>query len=137
MTPIDAPQPHWSRTPGIYKQFACEKVRSAQKLFAIKKMAAQGMSIKQITGAVFSSSREMADRIVPVKDTAQKHVIEHVIALSTETDNTTNNTCLPEVGFLSSSSGPCWADFSSKKSKLGTLESLFCFSVLEMEEKTF
>ena len=100
-------------------QFACDMVRSAQELFAIKKMAAQGMIIKQITEAVFSSSTEMTDRIEPVKDTAQKHVIEHVIALSTETDNTTNNTCLPEVGLLSSSSGPCWADFSSQKIETG------------------
>ena len=55
--------------------FAFEMGRSAQELFAIEKMAAQGMSIKQITEAVFASSTEMADRIVPLKDAAQKHVI--------------------------------------------------------------
>ena len=75
MTPIGAPQPHLYQIPSVYKQFACEMVRSAEELFAIEKMAALGMSIKQITEAVFSSSTEMTDRIVPVKDTVQKHVI--------------------------------------------------------------
>ena len=57
-------------------------VRSAEELFAIEKMAAQGMSIKKIAEAVFSSSTEMADRIVPLKDTGQKHVIHTHATLS-------------------------------------------------------
>ena len=39
---IHAPQPHCLQIPSVDKQFACEMVRSADELFAIEKMAAQG-----------------------------------------------------------------------------------------------
>ena len=41
------------RIPSVYKQFACEMVRSAEELFAIEKMAAQSMSIKKIAETVW------------------------------------------------------------------------------------
>ena len=46
-------------------------VRSAKELFAIEKMGAHGMGNKKIIEAVFSSSTEIADRIVSLKDTVR------------------------------------------------------------------
>ena len=47
-------------------------VRSAEEFSAIEKMTPQGTSIKKITEAFFfSTCTEMADRIVPLKDTAK------------------------------------------------------------------
>ena len=43
-----------------------------RNFFAIEKMAAQGMEIADV---IFLSSTEMADRIVPLKDTAENTVI--------------------------------------------------------------
>ena len=41
------------RIPNVHKQFECEMIRSAEELFAIEKVAPQGMSIKKITETVF------------------------------------------------------------------------------------
>ena len=60
-------------------------------------LGSAGLKLALRPKANFSSRTDVADRIVPLEDTAQKirhqHVM-HSIALSTDTDNT----CLPKMG---------------------------------------
>ena len=60
-----------SKPTGLRVFLETRMVRSAEELCAIEKMAAQSMSIKKITEAVFSSCTDKADRIVQLKDTAK------------------------------------------------------------------
>ena len=54
--------------------FTTRMVLSAQERFAIDTMATAGMGNKKITEAVFSSSTDMADHIVPLKT---RHLTRH------------------------------------------------------------
>ena len=69
-------------------------VRSAEKFFAIEKMAAQGLGSKKITEAVSSSGTDKAHHIVPRKDTAQNTSltrIRHSMALSADSTTDADN----------------------------------------------
>ena len=66
MTPIDAPQPLLPQITSVYKPFACDMVRSAEGLFAIARMAAQGLGSKKITeplGVSLSTTKRWLQRL--------------------------------------------------------------------------
>ena len=77
VTPIDALPPHVFQIPIVDKHFACEMVRSAQELFAIEKMAAQGMKIA-------NDKKEQHGEDRPHR-AAQGHSAKHVITTSFDT----------------------------------------------------
>ena len=96
VTPIDAPPPHVFQIPIVYKHFACEMVRSAQELFAIEKMAAQGMKIAD-------DKKEQHGDDRPYR-AAQGHSAKHVITTSFDTPwhctktQTAQDAFLPDMG---------------------------------------
>ena len=93
VTSIDAPQPHLSQIPSVYKHVTCEMVRSAQDFFAIEKMAAQGMSIKKIAttlGLPQSTTKRWLCRSKAQRKNVIQHACDTPLHPSTDTDNTTD-----------------------------------------------
>ena len=72
-----APQPHGPQIPSVYKHFAREMVRSAEELFAIARIAPDGLGNKEIATTLGLSQsterwdKDTADHIVPLGNTAQ------------------------------------------------------------------
>ena len=83
---ILAPQPHVPQIPSVYNQLACIVALPAQEPWAIEKNGTRWHEHQQGRDhagpkrwvAAPHGTTDMADRIVPLKDTAQKTRHEHV-----------------------------------------------------------
>ena len=102
---------HAEDTPSMHHSHICLKskvfvsifttrVLSAQELFAIEEMAGSGMGNKKIAttlGLPLSTTKRWLCRSKTQRKKRHSHVTRHSIALSTETDSTTNASFAKQV----------------------------------------